>query len=554
MSNNKFWMYDVTQLFSSFDLLPNPEDSLAAKLNSIMRLTILLCAIIAVYKPVIALSTLVAVMAITTSVFSASSKQPLNEGFQEIPRAVEQDRRLACSTAQCPITQTEQNDSAMSLLEFMKEYRNVGRRNPPLYKSGFSTTQKRFCNDEVSLNYGPDFFSINQSLAGEPSMKTTIPPIIAAPSHDLSFWKENDFVTHSGINRETNFDYSRAGYNHGLLPAKCSVCMDVIGFTTTLRATPVGCYCNKEQKKKLQKPEPIVKPTKPMNNTGQNKEIHPTLSSSNFQGDRPPTRRMDGGEAHLLTTKDREKLPELIREMRRNNISENEIQNMLDAKNAADIKSTNDKKSISKSKENSADGDDSYRFIPYFESPRRDNLITQTLQPGVYQKSHVGEPIQSNIGISFTQEFVPTEIDSTSNRIKYTQQDPKNLIVTPTLREEVIEQSVENIYDPRFNGYGTSYRSYVDKLTGRPQFYYDDIDSITMPNYITRSNIDTFPWANTYGPDKITDTNDEYRQLANNAFHDSAIQFRTELQERLMRKRNAELWQRRVAPITTMKK
>ena len=196
------------------------------------------------------------------------------------------------------------------------------------------------------------------------------------------------------------------------------------------------------------------------------------------------------------------------------------------------------------------------RRAEYFESPRTDNIITQTLQPGVYQKSHVAEPIQSNIGISYTQEFVPTEIDSTSNRIKYTQQNPNNLIITPTLREEVIDQSIENIYDPRFNGYGTSYRSYVDKLTGRPQFYYDDIDSITMPNYITRSNVDTFPWANTYGPDKImnSDTNNEYRQLANNAFHDSAIQFRTELQERLMRKRNAELWQRRVAPITTMKK
>jgi hypothetical protein len=519
MSNNKFWMYDVTQLFSSFDLLPNSEDSLAAKLNSIMRLTILMCAIIAVYKPIIALSTLITVVAITTSVFSASSKQPVNEGFQE-----ELD---SARTLDTPIE--GKLDHYMSLIEFMKEYSN---QNHPLYKSGFPLTQKRFCNDEVKLNYGPDYFSMNQSLAGEPSMKTTIPPIVVAPSHDLSVWKENDFVTHSSINRETNFDYSRAGYSNGLLPTKCkNFCSVCIGVCTNNCLDQSGTKISKilqssfdqSHKKKSSKNQSASQASTLQAPTLQARSEKSILRSDlRDEVDVSDHKRQTGSVL----------LPELIREMRRNNISENKIQKILDSSSAT-------------------------KNIGTFDSDqRRDNIITQTLQPGVYQKSHVGEPIQSNIGISYTQEFVPTEIDSTSNRIKYTQQNPNNLIITPTLREEVIEQSFENIYDPRFNGYGTSYRSYVDKLTGRPQFYYDDIDSITMPNYITRSNIDTFPWANTYGPDKIMDddTNNEYRQLANNAFHESAIQFRTELQERLMRKRNAELWQRRVAPITTMKK
>ena len=242
MSNNKFWMYDVTQLFRSFDLLPNPEDSLAAKLNSITRLTIFICAIIAVYKPIIAFSTLVTVMAITTSVFSAS-KQPITENFQEVKFDELPNRG---------------DSHYMSLLEFMKEYRTAyptyptGHPSNPsgdLYKGGFSTTQKRFCNDEVSLNYGPDYFSMNQSLAGGPSMKTTIPPIVVAPSHDLSVWKENDFVIHSNINRETNFDYSRAGYNDGLLPTKCSTC--TLPLYIEKITTHPTCYCDKKQKKKL---------------------------------------------------------------------------------------------------------------------------------------------------------------------------------------------------------------------------------------------------------------------------------------------------------------
>ena len=39
------------------------------------------------------------------------------------------------------------------------------------------------------------------------------------------------------------------------------------------------------------------------------------------------------------------------------------------------------------------------------------------------------------------------------------------------------------------------------------------------------------------------------RDLANNQFHKSALQFRTDLQERLMRKMNVNKWQQKVAPI-----
>ena len=35
---------------------------------------------------------------------------------------------------------------------------------------------------------------------------------------------------------------------------------------------------------------------------------------------------------------------------------------------------------------------------------------------------------------------------------------------------------------------------------GQTKFYYDDVDAIRMPNYITRSNIDHQPFADRYGP------------------------------------------------------
>lgn len=187
---------------------------------------------------------------------------------------------------------------------------------------------------------------------------------------------------------------------------------------------------------------------------------------------------------------------------------------------------------------------------PFVDHEYKDRLLTQTIQPGVYQKSNVGEPPNSMIGISYQQQFLPTQVEQTPDEIKFTQYDGVDTHNPPDFRD--CTQNYSNIYDPRYTGYGDSHRAYEDAVTGQPRFFYKDIESVTKPNYVVRSNVDTFPWASTYGPDKpLQGDYTEHRQLANNAFHDSALTFRTEMQERLLRKRNAEMWQRRVSPIST---
>jgi hypothetical protein len=69
-----------------------------------------------------------------------------------------------------------------------------------------------------------------------------------------------------------------------------------------------------------------------------------------------------------------------------------------------------------------------------------------------------------------------------------------------------------------------------------------------VPSYIVRSNIDHLPFANHIGYENTFIPGDELRLLANDAFTHSTIQFRTEMQESLMRKRNSEMWQIRAAP------
>ena len=140
----------------------------------------------------------------------------------------------------------------------------------------------------------------------------------------------------------------------------------------------------------------------------------------------------------------------------------------------------------------------------------------------------MGEPIQSNLGISQVLEFD----DQKDHGKSY---DEKSWI----------EPERDQLFDPRFTGYGTFYRYYWNDEKNRPDYFYKDIDAITMP-LIHRSKIDTFPWA--------ASNEEQIRLLANTDFMESSLLFRNEMQDRLMRKRNAEWWQRRVAPITTMVK
>lgn len=483
---SEFWLYDTSQLFNSFEIVPKEEDSFEQKLNTITRLSLLACLIISAYSPVVGISTFLIIIAILSAIdakVKADTKQTV-EGFEE--------------------------SNAEDLLQFMKEYNMTS--NPSSLKYGFPTTQTRFCNDEVPLMFEKSIFP-NETLRGSQIPKTTVPPIVATPSHDMD-WRANDFVTHSATNARTNYDSDRSGYHCGFLPTRCKECI----------YSP--CQCKKDKKELIADLKKGLKTNEQLKDlredfTESYRPDYPVRQYRQYRPDRPD---------YPITPPKPPTIPSTRPPHRRRR-----------------------KDTVLSPDSESDENDGTIKILPCFETPQRDNLLTQTLQPGVFQKSHIGEPIQSNIGISFTQNFTPTGIEQTNDKIKFTQFTPESVLKTPTIEEINIDQSVHNVYDPRFSGYGTHDRSYVDKM-GRPQYFYDDINSITMPNLITRNNVDVFPWASTYGPDVEKDGSDEYRQLANNAFTDSTIRFRTELQERLMRKRNAEMWQRRAFPISTMNK
>jgi hypothetical protein len=187
------------------------------------------------------------------------------------------------------------------------------------------------------------------------------------------------------------------------------------------------------------------------------------------------------------------------------------------------------------SKSNHINTEDSFYYKdfknnPYFKDKYKENIFKEIITPGKYQINERNEPINSNIGISVTQTFPDDEYE----------------VIEPF--ENV---NMSNVYDPRFHGYGTSYRGYFDKNVGQPRFYYDDINAVKMPNYITRNHIDVTPFGDAYGAieNEGNKYNSNIHALADKHYNDSMMQFRDEMQSRLMRKVNSEHWQQKMYPI-----
>lgn len=213
------------------------------------------------------------------------------------------------------------------------------------------------------------------------------------------------------------------------------------------------------------------------------------------------------------------------------------------------------------------------------------------LQPNVYTATDTFEPVNASNGIAFTPRFPNTTLvfEDAYDRIYYDTDMKTNFIEArgepialdargqealeagapprsecadgpfcaraPT--EDISTDSDPNIYsvfDPRFSGYGSDNRQYTDLQLGQSRYFYKDVDAVRMPNYITRNKLDSgvTPIGDAYG--KLDSGNislQQARTAAEQNWLDNSINFRNDLTKSLMRKKNEEMVQRRLAPKYT---
>jgi len=298
---------------------------------------------------------------------------------------------------------------------------------------------------------------------------------ISVPPVVSSDWKENSLVVRPGINSETNYDLSRSGYTLSKEAQNCHLNQDGRDINMELLRST---FVNKSS------PNLVENMTQP-----------PTYS-----------RVSEGGEILINNFHDPSQ------------IFDNNLPSNLNVGRC--------------------------QRDPVFNEYNK-QINTSIIQPGVYSRNQIIEPISSNIGISFTQQFQPISIEENENGITFIGHDPTT--VPFEKKEEQIPYNkqvhLNEIYDPRYTGYGTSYRSYVEPVTGQVRFYYDDIDAHKRPNYVCKSNVDFLPSSlstQAIPNDNYFNMQNRYaRSIANDSFMDNTMAFRTEMQQRLLRKANA---------------
>lgn len=369
--------------------------------------------------------------------------------------------------------------------------------NHTIKVGGETTPRQSVVNDPVPTQANAPYVSISQQLAGKQNPKTLVNPIVVQPIANLDYWQASPLVVNSGINNQTNFDTYTSGY-------QTTVC------------------CNN--------PDP------------QNREF-----------------RIVGNRVNNETK------PQYLPPYNANNQQAKENFSYLTEPNTARPPRFDDNYRVYPA--NPIDTSFGYHpeypveygvpvnspFVPSADTKfHNEQVYTQTLQPGIYTTTQVNEPINSNIGISLAQGFEPTTVSRAANGgVMYTARDPATY-TAPSSEKTLSFDSPTTVFDPRLTGYGSSNRSYTDKMTGQTRYYYDDINAVRMPNYITRNNLDVFEFMDTYGPmstEKGNVNTSQIHTFAQQNWFDQTNAQRADLQSSLMRKNMFMTAQRRIAPL-----
>jgi hypothetical protein len=509
---NKFWCKNINDLFCDWRIIPSHKMNIEQQINCLLRFLFIVFIFCLIFNSNNTIFFLIFILFIIIILYMIKGNTMIQQKENFMYTYPEKDKNY-------------QSKNSVSNMPRYKRAR-VTNNGEIIQDVNYNP----FAYDAIELEVNdPNYVSNNYKIVGNPNPKTLVPPVIVPPIADLSYWKANNLITHTAVNDNKNIDVYQSGYEVS------NFCGDNQCPKTNNNFDYIKLNSNY---KKVQGEEHDFDMNR-NNRYHQKYDDHQRKTHQDFN----PRYDMHYNEIRenfnieeYTKSKDRYENIGLVN--KRCGYDEDQFKeyglpvNMT----VGDCEKNKDLKQYNK------------------------NLFTQIIQPNVYTVNEVNEPINSNIGISYDQQFEPLTYDVNEYGLTFTEHNPldpnfdeRDNILKYNDKEIIEPINTYNVYDPRFTGYGTSYRAYTDNNIGQTRFYYDDINSVRMPNYITRSKIDFADFADTYGPmnnERGNVNNSDIRALANQKFLDDSLTFRTGLQERLMRKTNAEAWQQRKFPIS----
>lgn len=489
---NLFWLENVGNLFSSGSLVPKTVDSFEEQMNSISRLIIVLFVFLLVFyssKSAVTISCFLLVIVIC-SYYCGKIFTPrqVKEAYGNVPSIHE--------PVISPPTLTATNNMVIT-----PTYNQTARYKTKLPDTGTVSLNTKdgnyqlidgrvsstwqYQNNPIETTFGD-----NQSLVGRPNPKTMVQPIIPSPAYANEVWQLNDFVIPTGINDQKRQELFSNGY--------------IATGDTVLNKS-----------KERQNIQPLERQPFPTMDIREDYEESKT-PIENISLNQSSTNRYSTVEDDMIDFGCGYQPLNL-----ESNLPSNYLASSCQTK--PNMKNYNN------------------------------NLFEIPIQPGLYTKSQVNQPSSSmsNLGISYTQPFLPTTFENKKGYQTFIEHDPYQMKPVKEDYASPKQPFRRDIYDPRLTGYGTNYRSYIEPVTGQPRYYYRDIDQQTQNGYLTRNKVDFAQFGTTTGAypfDKPLEGG-ALREYANSTYTDSQIGYRTELQQRLMRKNNSREWQQRIAPI-----
>jgi hypothetical protein len=522
-SSSTFWLEDPWQLFRDFQLVPCHAPDLESQFNVFTRLVLVMAVIL--YLGGCKESLLFVLVTLTLIIilfYLEKGKMSTRENFT--------DTRMNLFASTAPRIPAAVSTAAA----------NQKRANTQSYKDRSTL----FCDDAHEVHFDQRFFSKNQVLAGTANPKTKVMPVMVQRPTDLNYWKASSYTIHSNINDQSREYPFESGY---IAQEDCNACLGKTDFMTknTLQGTFIEGFTAEKQAPK--RPQ-----TAPAKNTVNGTVIEgfdftPDMvnTSPAFQyvplpppADKPWLANVPLSEMSDTKYQTLAQTAKPFYQPDRVNI-------------ACGYDPDNPKSNLPV---NYAAG--SCQKKPVFDKFNK-NIFTQHAGEDVFFRSDVNTPQTANIGISFDQQFNPTTYEVNEKGFFFHERDPSTYKSPPPPQVDpfTLEPKPDDVYDPRHTGYGPNYRTYIDEMTGRPRFFYDDIDAVRRSNFIVRSKVDHLPNAAQTGVmkgnEEICQDTTRMRTVAQNAYTDAVIGQRVDLQQRLMRKRNADWWQRKIAPIST---
>lgn len=525
---NKFWIFDPTELWCNTHILPLPGSTVESQLNSITRLVLIMTLILAVLDFRNLFSTLMfggVILLIVIIIYFVERKMNAAKSEDFIERFTSP---CTIVTPKNPVSYKGDLYGINGIVKENYEFRDENylpkymeklpppkpnlpfRGQDPSFYDVSYTNSCRFCNDERDLDYtmGSDndsYTSINQKLANQGvsymNQRTNIPPVIVPPCADQE-WAVNNLYVRTCINSDNPTDNVQSGYyvkyKDNFIPPCVSI-QEPHEIEHQQLETPVDIKYNII--------EPVDKPT-----------IIETFQKKRVIGPVSPTKENFEKERVKNKDKIKEKImvgPNEGKVLTYPQYNPAQLQNYLPS--------------------NASSGKVQTSGIL---NEYNKNILTQTLQPGIYTRSDVIEPISSNIGISFTQQFGPRTTNDDSDGIMFERHDGRVYKEYPPEKAKGCT-SPDDVYDPRQSSYGTSYRAYLDPRFGAPRFYYDDVDDIRRPKFVLRSKIDT-----------LTPEQCNSFENVDKTFRDMTQYQRNDLSERAMEKINNINYMKRLAPKT----